>query len=71
MTSAPRIPLAERVGPAAIEARLFDIEVLIEAVDEQIDAAVREFDALQDRRHVLVSEHQRLVSKLNLLEGET
>lgn len=70
MTSAPRIPLAERVGPVAIESRLYDLEVLVEAVDERLEACLREYKMLQERRHNLVSEHERLCAKLDLLEVE-
>ena len=64
----PRIPRAEAVGRVAIRTRLYDIEQELERVRTDIDSNQREYDALIERNHFLVSEQDRLEHKLAYLE---
>jgi hypothetical protein len=64
----PRIPRGEAVGAWAIRTRLYDVEQELDRVNVDIQANQREYDALSDRAHELVSEHERLRRKLLLLD---
>jgi chromosome segregation ATPase len=64
----PRIPRAEAVGHPAILTRLYDTHEEIGRVDEDLAANQREYEELSERRHALVSEHDRLRRKLVQLD---
>lgn len=65
---APRIPRAEAVGMDEIVVRLDRLVAMHEQVVAEIDANQREYLALAEREHMIVSEHERL--RLKLSEGE-
>jgi hypothetical protein len=64
----PRVPRAEAVGRYAVRMRMFDIEQELDRVDVDLAANQREYDELYERRHFLVSEHDRLRRKLVALD---
>jgi hypothetical protein len=64
----PRVPRAEAVGRGAIRTRMFDIEQEVDRLDADLAANQREYDELFERRHFLVSEHDRLRRKLVALD---
>lgn len=66
----PRIPRAEAVGHRAILTRLYDIGEAVRRVDAELESNQREYEELSERRHNLVSEHDRLRRKLAQLERE-
>lgn len=66
----PRIPRAEAVGRQSILTRLYDIGEEVNRVDDDLVANQREYEELSERRHTLVSEHDRLRRKLTQLERE-
>jgi hypothetical protein len=47
---------------------MFDIEQALDRVDADLAANQREYDELSERRHLLVSEHDRLRRKLVALD---
>lgn len=59
-----------RAGHGRILTRLFDIQQELERVDADLQAKQREYVELGDKRHCLVSEHDRLRSKLMFLDEE-
>jgi len=59
---------AEPVGRSAIIYRLARLESRLDALSDKLRANGREYDGLQDAYRLALSEHERLTTKLHVLD---